>query len=92
MSTNPQNKKIPVSRQNLALAEFLAPLEILSYDDLAARRYGDLRADLERQGTPLGALDMLIAGHALSVECRLVTNNESEFRRVPGLKVENWTR
>ncbi len=73
-----------------ALIRFLAPLEILPYDDEAARAYGRVRAGLERQGTPIGALDMLIAAHALAAACTLVTNNEREFRRIPGLRVENW--
>ena len=84
-STKPQQNK-------LALAEFLAPIEILPYDDMAAQQYGELRADLERKGAPIGSLDMLIAAHALSLKCVLVTNNEIEFRRVPGLKVENWAK
>jgi len=84
-STKPQQNK-------LALAEFLAPIEILPYDDMAAQQYGELRADLERKGTPIGSLDILIAAHALSLKCVLVTNNEIEFRRVPGLKVENWAK
>ena len=81
------------SQQNkMALMEFLAPIEILPYDDMAAIQYGEIRASLERQGTPIGSLDMLIAAHALSIHSILVTNNESEFRRVPGLMVENWTK
>ncbi|HHP7235672.1 MAG TPA: type II toxin-antitoxin system VapC family toxin [Desulfobacterales bacterium] len=83
-SSQPQKNKI-------ALTQFLAPLEIVAYDDTAAHVYGKIRVHLERKGTPIGALDMLIAAHALSLSCRLVTNNESEFRRVPGLDVENWT-
>jgi len=79
-------------QNKLALTEFLAPIEILPYDDRAAHRYGTLRAHLERQGTPVGSLDLLIAAHALSLECVLATNNESEFRRIPGLKVENWAK
>lgn len=74
----------------LALAEFLAPLEILPYEDTAAGCYGEMRAMLERQGTPIGAMDLLIAAHALSRRLTLVTNNEREFRRLPGLKVVNW--
>jgi tRNA(fMet)-specific endonuclease VapC len=78
-------------KQNrIALAEFLAPLEILSYDDMAAQAYGRIRAVLERQGTPIGSMDILIAAHALSLNCTLVTNNEREFSRVPSLKIENW--
>ena len=73
-----------------ALVQFAAPLEILSYDDAAAQHYGELRATLERQGTPIGSMDMLIAAHALSLGCVLVTNNEREFSRVPRLRIENW--
>ena len=84
-SSKPQQNK-------LALTEFLAPVEILPYDDLAAQQYGELRAHLERKGKPIGSLDMLIAAHALSLKCILVTNNEAEFRRVPKLNIENWTK
>jgi tRNA(fMet)-specific endonuclease VapC len=74
----------------MALTQFVAPLEILPFDGGAAQYYGDLRARLEIQGTPIGSLDMLIAAHALSIESTLVTNNEKEFIRVPSLKIENW--
>jgi tRNA(fMet)-specific endonuclease VapC len=77
-------------QNQLALAQFLAPLEILSYDDEAAQHYGRLRTDLEKRGTPIGSLDMLIAAHALCVGCILITNNEREFKRVQDLKVDNW--
>ncbi|HZG68069.1 MAG TPA: type II toxin-antitoxin system VapC family toxin [Herpetosiphonaceae bacterium] len=73
-----------------ALDQFLLPLVIAPFDDSAARAYGRLRADLERQGTPIGALDTLIAAHALSLGVPLVTNNVKEFARVAGLPVENW--
>ena len=76
----------------MALMQFLAPLEILSYGDDAAQYYGDLRIYLETQGIPIGALDMLIAAHALSKSCTLVTNNEKEFIRIPNLKIENWVK
>ena len=76
----------------IALAQFLAPIEILSYDDNAAQAYGKIRTHLERKGTTIGSLDLLIAAHALSLKCILVTNNESEFRRVQDLKVENWIK
>ena len=85
-------KSVKPEQNKLALTEFLAPIEVLPYDDGAALRYGPLRAHLERQGTPVGSLDLLIAAHALSLECVLVTNNESEFKRIRGLKVENWTK
>ena len=85
-------KSIKPRQNKLALTEFLAPIEILPYDDMTARQYGELRAHLERDGTPIGSLDMLIAAHALSLKCTLVTNNEVQFQRVPGLKVENWAK
>jgi tRNA(fMet)-specific endonuclease VapC len=77
-------------QNKLALAQFIAPIEISAYDDVAAQHYGQIRTNLERQGTPIGSLDMLIAAHALSIDSTLITNNESEFKRVTHLKVENW--
>ena len=59
---------------------------------MAAQEYGKVRVYLEKQGTPIGSMDMLIAAHALSLNCILVTNNESEFRRIPALKIENWAK
>lgn len=79
------------SRRNLdALDMFLAPLEVLPFDEAAMRQYGKLRSHLEAKGTPIGALDLLIAAHALALGAVVVTNNEREFRRVPALVVENW--
>ena len=77
-------------QNHMALMQFSAPLEILPYSDEAAQYYGGLRAHLEKQGTPIGSLDMLIAAHALSIASTLVTNNEKEFTRIPGLKLDNW--
>jgi tRNA(fMet)-specific endonuclease VapC len=77
-------------RNQQALDKFLAPLEILPFDEAAMQRYGSLRSRLERQGRPIGALDLLIAAHALALEVTLVTNNEREFARVPGLRLANW--
>jgi tRNA(fMet)-specific endonuclease VapC len=77
-------------QNQLALAQFLAPLEILSYDDEAARHYGSLRTKLEKRATPIGSLDLLFGAHALSAGCILITNNEGEFKRVQDLKVANW--
>jgi len=79
-------------QNQLALTQFIAPLEILPYGDDAAQYYGDLRAHLEKQGTPIGSLDMLIAAHALSIACTLVTNDEKEFNRIPNLNIENWAK
>ncbi len=78
------------ARNRQALEMFLAPLIILPFDDTAAWLYGDLRADLERRGTPIGSLDLLIAAHALSQQATLVTNNTREFAQVPGLQLQNW--
>jgi len=86
-------EKSQKKQQNrLALTQFLTPLEIESFDESAARIYGEIRSYLERNGFPIGSLDILIAAHALSQEAILVTNNEKEFSRVPGLVVENWVK
>lgn len=84
------HKSVKPEQNQIALAQFLAPLEIWPYGDEAAHYYGGLRAYLEKKGTPIGSLDMLIAAHALSIACSLITNNIKEFTRVPGLKLENW--
>ena len=74
------------------LEAFLAPLQILPFMPEDAAVYAQLRAGLQKSGKPIGALDMLIAGHALSRDLVLVTNNRREFSRVPGLKLENWAQ
>jgi tRNA(fMet)-specific endonuclease VapC len=74
-----------------ALEEFVSPLDVAGFDRDAAEAYGRIRTALEKKGLPIGAMDMLIAAHALSLSVSLVTNNETEFRRVSGLRVENWT-
>ena len=77
--------------QNLEVVEdFLSRLEVLDYNINAAAHYGDIRADLERKGTPLGVNDLHIAAHARSDGMVLVTNNTREFERVEGLRIENW--
>lgn len=75
-----------------ALDKFLTPLEILDFDYFATIEYGKIRADLEKNGTPIGPLDTLIAAHAKSQKLTLVTNNEKEFIRIPDLKIENWVK
>ena len=75
-----------------ALDRFITPLEIIDFDFNATIAYGKIRADLERNGIPIGPLDTLIASHAKSLDLVLVTNNEKEFNRISGLKVENWTK
>ena len=78
------------TRNRQALEMFLAPLMILPFDEDAIWAYGQLRAELERKGTPIGSLDTMIAAHALSLRCTLVTNNTREFAKVPRLTLENW--
>lgn len=79
------------SEHNLRVVEdFVSRLDVLDYGDKAASHYGDVRADLERKGTPIGVNDLHIAGHARSEALIIVTNNEKEFVRVDGLRVENW--
>ena len=75
-----------------ALINFLAPLEIVPYDDKAAADYGQIRNHLEKKGAVVGAMDMLIGAHARSIPVTLVTNNQREFKRIPGLRVENWAK
>jgi len=72
------------------LESFLAPLQILDFSSDDARAYARVRHRLERAGLPIGPLDMLIAAHAVSRSLTLVTNNQREFRRVKGLKLDNW--
>lgn len=79
-----------MSKNRRAFEQFLGPLEIAQFDQAAAWSYGRLRAQLEARGTLIGSMDMLIAAHALSLGVRLVSNNLREFRRVPGLRLENW--
>ncbi len=74
-----------------ALNQFLVPLEIVPYDDKAAVHYGEIRTYLEKKGRVMGAMDMLIGAQARSIPVTLVTNNFREFKRIPGLRVENWT-
>ena len=78
-------------RNRLALVEFMTPIAVLPYSNEVPPVYGRIRAYLEAKGTPIGSLDTLIAAHALALNLTLVTSNEREFRRVPGLPVVNWT-
>lgn len=79
--------------QNLMVVEsFTARLDVLPFDDKSAAHFGQIRAFLEREGRVIGAYDLMIAGHARSQGLTLVTNNVDEFRRVPGLLLENWVR
>ena len=85
--------KSKYKKQNLKrLEEFLTPFEILPYDEMASKYYGEIRSKLEMQGQIIGPLDLLIAAHALSKDLVLVTNNEKEFSRIKSLKVEKWAK
>ena len=70
--------------------DFTSRLTVLEYGNKAASHYGDIRAVLERKGTPMGVNDLHIAGHARSEGLTLVTNNLKEFERVEALRLENW--
>jgi len=84
-------KKSHRVEDNIAiLIELAELLEIKPFDQKAAIAYGDVRSSLEKKGNIIGSYDLLIAAHALSLDCILVTNNEKEFSRVDGLKIENW--
>jgi tRNA(fMet)-specific endonuclease VapC len=72
------------------LETILTALPVLSLEAPTDRRYGELRAALERQGTLIGPNDLLIAAHALALDAVLVTDNTREFERVQGLVIENW--
>lgn len=70
--------------------DFVSRLKLLDYSARAAAHYGDIRADLERRGTPIGVNDLHIAAHARSEGLTLVTSNVREFERIDGLRMENW--
>lgn len=71
---------------------FLRPLAVIEFTSTDAASYARVRAGLERSGTPIGPLDTLIAAQAVARKLVLVTNNQREFGRVPGLRLENWSR
>lgn len=75
-----------------ALDDFLDYVAILDWSARAAPGYGEIRAYLKNQGTPIGAMDLLIAAHAVMIKAVLVTDNLREFQRVPGLKLEDWLK
>lgn len=79
-------------RNELALTLFLSAIDILSFDTKAAEEYGRIRAFLEKQGTPIGPMEMLIAAHAKANSLTVVTNNTREFQRIPDLPLEDWTK
>ena len=86
-----QKSSRPAQNQQ-ALDQFLLPLTIIAFDENDAVAYGQIRANLEAQGLPTGALDTLIAAQAVQHDLILVTNNVREFARVPGLAIEDWAK
>ena len=83
-------KNMNPEKNSMALLQFLSILDILPFDDLAAVEYGKICAYLQKRGTPIGTMDMLIAAHAKTENLIIVTNNVRKFERVPDLKIENW--
>lgn len=77
-------------KNRASLTKFLTILNVLPFDEGAAREYGKICAFLQKKGTPIGTMDVLIAGHARSKDYTIVTNNVREFERMAGLKIENW--
>jgi tRNA(fMet)-specific endonuclease VapC len=69
---------------------FVRHLTVIPWDRAAAEHYGDLRANMEKRGAPIGAMDLRIAAHARSLGAVMVTHNRRHFEKVPGLKVESW--
>lgn len=85
-------KSMAKERSMQALMMFLSAIKIVPFDASASEEYGRIRAQLERQGTPIGPLDTLIASQAKSMHAVIVTNNVREFERVAGLEWEDWTK
>ena len=79
------------ARLRTIVDEFLLRMTILPWDSEAAQHYGQIRAALEREGQPMGNLDMMIGAHALALGAVLVTNDQA-FTRIKELNVEDWTK
>jgi tRNA(fMet)-specific endonuclease VapC len=81
----------PQATQLARLVEqFLSQMNCLAWDNAAAEQFATIAAQLHRSGTPIGAMDAMIAGHAISAGAVLITNNERHFDRIAGLEIENW--
>lgn len=79
-------------KNRTALTSFLAPIEIIPFNQKAAIKYAEIRAILEKQGNIIGAYDLMIGAHAIAENLTLVTNNEKEFNRISELLIENWAK
>lgn len=84
--------KRPTARLQSAYEQQMSGLTVMPIDDAVSHSYAAVRLALSRAGTPIGPNDTFIAAHALALGYTLVTDNEDEFRRVVGLKVENWSK
>lgn len=83
-------KSARVEDNLLRLTDFFQPFASLAFDDQAADRYGVIRAQLEREGQLVGSNDLMIAAISLAHDVTLVTRNQPEFRRIPGLRIAVW--
>lgn len=83
-------RKVGSDKLHAQIKGILETMDVLSIDEPVAHEYAEMRAYLERAGTPIGPYDLLIAAHALALDLTLVTDNIREFSRVPNLRVENW--
>ena len=84
------SKSVKFEETQNALYKFLSGFNILDFDLNAAQAYGKIRFDLQKSGTPIGSMDMLIAATAISRKMTLVSNNEKEFNRISNLEIVNW--
>ncbi len=89
LSYGVEKSERPVQNR-LALIKFLLPFPILAFDDTSAFAYGRIRAHMEKTGSIIGSLDLLIGAQAISAGLTLITNNTREFSQVPELRIENW--
>ena len=85
-------KSMAVERNRIAITMFLSPISVLDFDTYAAEEYGKIRADLERKGTTIGPMDMLIEAHIAAEDFVFVKNNAREVERVEAVEVEDWTK
>jgi tRNA(fMet)-specific endonuclease VapC len=84
-------EKSKAKKKNRAIVEnFVSIFEVVPFDEKCCENYAKIRASLEKSGIPIGPMDLLIASISLVNNCTLVTNNAKEFRRIRGLKIENW--
>ncbi len=81
-----------IERNRIALLKFISVFNLLNFDDSSAITYGKLKVKLKKEGNLIGPIDMLLAAQAISKNLIFVTNNFDEFKRVEGLKIEDWSR